>query len=113
MMVQTKHFIELSDIVALRFACKFCDVTMSLSLSNEKLKSGETQMDHFWDKCPNCHRDWLDINGAEYQQILTRATGSLNRLKELLYSETAAKLGVSFLLEIKPEAVPRTISPNP
>ncbi len=105
MTIQTKHFIELSDILALRFVCKKCDTALSLSLADEKLRT-DNSTNQFLAECPNCHEDWFSVAGNNYEPILRRATAALSRLKELLYSDSAAKLNVSLGWEIKADAVP-------
>lgn len=106
MTIQTRHFIEVSDLLALRFVCKKCDATLSLLLSDDKLKTGENRVKNFIDRCPSCGCDWFDIGQSSYEQVITRVTASLNRLIELMNSETAKSLGASLIFEIKPGAVP-------
>ena len=107
MTIQTKHFIDPSDIVAVKFTCKHCGATLSLALSDEKLKAGENRVKNFIDRCPSCSRDWFDFGVSSFEQVITRATANMNRLIELLTSESGRSLGASVLLEIAPNAVPR------
>src|SRR2546425_1101954 len=48
---QTKHFIELSDVVALRCECKECHASLLLQLP--------AQLSNTIQKCPNCYRPWV------------------------------------------------------
>jgi hypothetical protein len=106
MTIQTKHFIELSDLVALRLVCKHCGATLSLLLSDDKLAAGENSLNTFLSTCPSCHREWAELGGSTYEPTIRKATAALNRLKGLLYGELAEPLGFSLTLEIKPEAMP-------
>jgi hypothetical protein len=104
--IQTKHFIEVSDLLALRFACRYCDATLTLLLSDEKLSTGEHRPQTFLDNCPSCRRPWAEIAGTTYEPIIRKATVALRILQETLYGEAKAPLGFSLMVEIKPEAVP-------
>lgn len=106
MTIQTKHFIELSDLLALRLVCKECGATLTLLLSDEKLATGENRPQMFLSDCPVCHHNWAEIGGSSYEPLIRRATASLHKLKELLHGEAAAPLGFALTLEIRPEAVP-------
>src|ERR1035438_7519634 len=50
MTVQIKRFIELSDILALRFTCKNCGVTLSFPIEDNKLKRDNLN-NQFLDVC--------------------------------------------------------------
>ena len=106
MTVQTKHFIELSDIVAIRFACKRCGASLSLALSDSKLATGKGAVNNFIDRCPSCSHDWFDLRGSSYEQVVVEATVALNHLSDLLSGQMAPNLGASLVLEIKAEAIP-------
>src|SRR4051794_34789082 len=58
MTIQTKHFIEVSDIVTIRLSCKRCDSSLLLPL----LENLEPQL---LSTCPQCYKPWVqDSNGA-------------------------------------------------
>jgi hypothetical protein len=106
MTVQTKHFIELTDLVALRFTCKHCEATLSLPLSDIKLSTGENSpINMFLGNCPSCGRGWMLTNGATYEPIVKKFTAALNRLREMLQQEPPAPIGCSLMLELKPESL--------
>ena len=106
MTIQTKHFIELTDLIALRLTCKHCGATLSLLLSDAKLAMGENSQSTFLSSCPSCHRNWADLGETTYEPQIKKATAALNRLTQLLHGESAVPLGFSLTLEITPEAVP-------
>lgn len=91
---QTKVFIELSDITALRLECKRCKATLSLALSNEidvkKLRV-----------CPNCSNPWTML--PEGNTIELTVKGAIDSLKTLAASivRDAFPLGCSLTLEVK------------
>ena len=64
MTIQTKHFIELTDIVALRLVCKNCGTTLSVLLSDAKLTTGENSPNMFLGNCPSCHHSWADLGAC-------------------------------------------------
>ena len=103
MTIQTKHFIDLSDIVALRLVCKYCDASLSVPLSDEKLKT-DNMKNLFLSECPSCGRNWAEAGGSTNEPLITRFTAALNRLRDTF--EAASHIGMTLVLEIKPEAVP-------
>ena len=88
MTTQTRKFIELADIIGMRFDCRKCRT--SLSLPMEKSPNPPSQ-------CPNCRCDWTAMpdgsDGKEEFEMLARAIATVARLR----------LGCAFTLEIKPE----------
>ena len=106
MTIQTKHFIDVSDLLALRFTCKNCDATLSLLLTDDKLSSGQEREKHFIDRCPSCGRNWFDIGHNSYELTVTRATAAINKLSDLLGGQMGKNIGASVVLEIKSDAVP-------
>lgn len=102
MTIQTKRFVELTDILAFRLTCKHCGVTISFPIDDFKLKSDRVNTP-FLAVCPSCHQSWADLGGASYEQLVTRVTAALNRLREVLYGEPPTPLGFSLAIEITPE----------
>jgi hypothetical protein len=102
MTVQIKRFIELSDILALRFTCKNCGVTLSFPIEDNKLKRDNLN-NQFLDVCPGCRHAWADLAGSTYEPVIVRAAVALNRLREVLYGDPPTPLGFSLSLEITPE----------
>jgi len=95
MTAQTKHYIEVSDIIALRCECSDngCHAVLTLPLTRDVGK-------HLL-RCPVCNRRWTELE---------------NNTCEILVSEFAAKVGTlaaqlpnfgfSLSLEIKTEPKP-------
>jgi hypothetical protein len=91
---QTRHFIELSDVIAMRFECKHCRASLELGM---KIEQGTLH------HCPSCHRDWALVNtdgpaGASYEQVFVKFIESINALNVA----AKAPIGFSMTLEIKP-----------
>lgn len=101
MTIQTKHFIEISDIVAVRFVCKHCDAGLTLSLSDPKLSTGAERPQTFLSRCPSCGQDWAQFREADYEPVIRRATVALNELKRILEGDGKVPLGFDFSLEIR------------
>jgi hypothetical protein len=90
MTIQTKHFIDLADIVALRCECKNeeCQTVLLLKLTggiNDSLKL-----------CPKCKRPWALLAESSCEPRIKEFFSAMERLK--LIAET---LGFSMTLEIK------------
>jgi hypothetical protein len=99
---QTKHFIELSDLVALRFQCKKedCGATFTLPLSRA-LNTKKLAM------CPHCERPWLNIAIGEVgERAIWEFAKSLTELARVMNEQSLSFADrVSMVLEIKPDAV--------
>lgn len=106
MTIQTKRFIELTDILALRFTCKHCGATLSLSITDDKLMREQPTM--FLGNCPGCQRPWTNFGGSTNEQLITRVTAALNRLREALAGNPPMPFGFSLGVEITPETIPGT-----
>jgi len=104
MTIQTKRFIELSDILAVRLTCKHCGATLSFPIGDDKLKRDQSSSP-FLSVCPSCHQIWAELGGSSYESVITRTTAALNRLREILHGNPPAPLGFSLVLEITPETV--------
>jgi hypothetical protein len=94
---ETKHFIQLSDIVALCFTCKHCGISLHLGL--DKFQPGVLH------NCPNCHRDWAAVRmdtpgiGRNYESNFSQFVGAIHDLEKLTGDTSPVGFGVS--LEIK------------
>ena len=106
MTIQTKHFIELSDILSIRLEClnPRCRAAISLALS----KDGEFELAKVR-VCPNCSRPWLLIPGGSTIEPTVKTCidsirvtiGAIDAWKEQM---TACGFpGFSLALEIKSE----------
>jgi hypothetical protein len=89
---QTKKFIEISDIVGLRFDCKNPECGASLSLP---LNQGVNRTDTV-QRCPHCGKSWTMLSDADYAV-------QFKRLLDMLRTLSDAPIGCRFSFEIKPE----------
>ncbi len=90
---QTKHFIELPDVVALQFECERCGGTVSLSLA----KDMRLQMLRV---CPNCDRPWMQLpSGSTAELALKDFIAATKTLSDLLGSGQFS--GVQMRLQMK------------
>ena len=88
MTTQTKKFIELADIIGMRFDCRKCRT--SLLLPMEKSPSPPSQ-------CPNCRCDWTAMpDGSDRKE-------DFKTLADAMIAVSRLHLGCAFTLEIKPE----------
>lgn len=88
MTCQNRTFIELSDILSLRFECPGCCCSVAIPIS---------EFNHLPRECPNgCGSDWeaVNANGAR------EAFDELGRAMRLVQDQVA-KAGLSFSLELK------------
>jgi len=95
---QTKHYIELPDILAIRFECKDCGSAVSLPISPNMSFSRLST-------CPNCGRSWLLIMQTSMEPVLKEcaaaiqeATAKLKQHQSIL--EASGFKGFSLSLEI-------------
>ena len=106
MTVQTKRFIDVTDILAIRFTCKGCGTTMVLPITDSKLTS-DRLMGTFLNECPSCHDRWAYLmspaGGKNYAAAVTDTTAALNRLRTLLHGQDAPGLGFTLSMEVTPE----------
>ena len=68
---QTKHYIEIKDLLALRCDCKTCGASLSLPLKEDAARSIEA--------CPACGKVWA--HGENQKQI----GGLLSKLKPFAF----------------------------
>jgi hypothetical protein len=92
---QTKKFIELSDIVGLRFECKNkeCRAILTLPLLDY------SNLNHPLQKCPNCGTGWAVLGTAGFESYIEKFVESTKRMAEQPF-------GFSFMLELKEETKP-------
>jgi hypothetical protein len=91
MTTQTKKYIELSDIVGLRFACKNekCGAVLTLPLAEN------INLTHPLQKCPHCGVGWAVINGSGYEGYVQRFIEGIKRMEQ--------PFGFALTLELKDE----------
>ena len=99
MTLQTKRYIELGDILAIRFECHECHATLSLPIRGSKTNGA--------DSCPNCCSAWVAVNGAkvlditQFTEQIKKLDDVMKRLRELVWKD--ANQGFDLLVEIKAE----------
>lgn len=92
---QTKHYIELTDILALRLECKQCHAALTLlpgDIENRILSV-----------CPSCHYSWAVLSETSYAALFSEFASALGRLTRTLYGHKQmppAPLGFTLTLEI-------------
>lgn len=86
-MTQTKTYIELSDLKALRFECKGCRAVLLLPFTADLSKSIET--------CPKCHKGWTAMENFSYAAEIEAFIRSTNDLLPHLKA-----MGLSLTLEV-------------
>ena len=92
---QTKHLIEPSDIIALRFECKHCHASLTVLAGD--LENRNLQV------CPNCKRGWALLSETSYEAAFSEFVAVLARLTHVLYGHgqlPPAPLGFTMTLEI-------------
>lgn len=99
MTTQTKKFIELSDILALRFECKECHSELLVSSLQDISKRNEQGK---LSNCPVCRRPWASISGSTCELTIAEFLTSLNRLRGMIGThEGAFPAGFSLTVEIE------------
>jgi hypothetical protein len=93
MTAQTRHYIEVSDIIALRCECKNCHAVLALPLAKDVGK-------HLL-RCPVCNRRWTQLEHNTYEILVSEFAAKAEQLSNALPA-----MGLSLTLEIKPEAKP-------
>jgi hypothetical protein len=91
MTTQTKQYIELSDIVALRFECKTkgCEASLVLPINANTANSLK--------KCPKCRQGWTTFENTSHDEDIDTFVNAALRLKGILPA-----LGFNLSIEIKP-----------
>lgn len=94
---QTKKFIEVSDILALRCECRHGKCRTSLTIPVEDVSGREMRL------CPTCKESWAQLLESSYESLITEFVEKLRKLKE-----AEKHLGCGLTLEIKDEQLPVT-----
>jgi hypothetical protein len=91
MTTQTKQYIELSDILALRFQCKTkgCGASLDLPINANTADSLK--------KCPKCRKGWTTLENTSYEGEIDNFVNTALHLKGIL-----SALGFDLSIEIKP-----------
>jgi hypothetical protein len=89
---QTRKFIEIADIIGLRFDCKAKECGASLTLATFEAINRNSPLK----ECPNCGKQWALLTEADYQHEFKTLVDCLRKI-------AAAPMGCVFTLEIKPE----------
>ncbi len=106
---QTKHYIEISDVVAVRGECSRCGATVSIPITVRPLRLEGLR------NCPSCNEPWAQYGTSSIESMIQKFVeqfielqDTLKRLRDLVIDHQ----GRSFLLtlEIKGEAVAPTAS---
>ena len=99
---QTKHFIELGDIVGLRLECrnKHCDASLLIGLDKEagNLSSLLSKDNDVLARCPACKRAWMGEGLATFEAEIKQFLRLMHDVKKL-----DDKIGCSMTFEIDPE----------
>jgi len=75
---QTKHYIEMIDMLALRCDCKHCSASLSLPMVQDVAKCLLT--------CPNCGKQWARLENTTYELTINDFAKKVGELKLLLPS---------------------------
>ncbi len=84
---QTKYYIEVSDIVALRFECRTCRAVLTLPLVADIGKSVL--------RCPKCKNGWTQMEHASHEPLIEEFVRQVDTLAHIVPG-----LGFSFSLEL-------------
>jgi|SRR5271156_3298054 len=94
---QTKKFMELSDILSLRFECKHCGSELLISSLRDIDKKEEQGK---LNDCPVCRREWARVNGSSSESVIAKFLTALNKLRSEL---DTFPFGFSLTLELTNE----------
>jgi Zn ribbon nucleic-acid-binding protein len=91
MTLQTKRFIELSDILSLRFECRNCGATLTIDTrKNFSVPPRE---------CVNCKNDLWGFEDATVDQAIRKLAEDLKLMQRIVDEKNRVAFGFSF--EIK------------
>lgn len=88
---QTKQFIELSDIIALRFDCNHCGASLTIDARKNFSKPPMT--------CVNCKQDLWAYEDAAIEEAIQGFVDNLKLWQRIV--ETPKRTAFAFLLEVK------------
>jgi hypothetical protein len=94
---QTKKFIELSDIIALRFECKNQKCKSTLTTSVRDFRQGTLNA------CPVCKNPWATVNGGSCELAISDFMQAFHKMEKMLGSGGEFPAGFSITLEVKEE----------
>jgi hypothetical protein len=98
---QTKKFIELPDLLNLRFQCKHCQSELLISSSHDLAARKERGR---LNECPVCLQPWASVNGSSCEMTIAEFLDSLNKLRSTLGTQDGAfPAGFTLTIEIKDE----------
>ena len=101
MTTQTKRFIELQDILSLRFECKHCG--SELLVSSLRDLSSREEFGKLND-CPVCRKPWASVSGSTCELTIAEFLTALNKLRGTLGKHSGAfPSGFSLMIEVKDE----------
>jgi hypothetical protein len=101
---QTKHFIELSDIVGIQLECKNPKCSVSLLASGGSIETVSSQGDMTLSRCPTCNHPWTVPSSYPTQMGYDAEIKKLLRMMETIRS-IEDKLGCLLRFEIKGDAI--------
>jgi DNA-directed RNA polymerase subunit RPC12/RpoP len=100
MTVQQKRFIELADIVSMRFECKNCHTSVQIAF--EKFRNGTLY------SCPNCQSEWAYMtNGMAVNNAEAAFVRFIDAAKAIEATCNNAPVGFTVTLEIKESLDPK------
>jgi len=76
---ETKRYIAVSDIIALRLSCKTCGATVTRPM--KEFKRGIDQ------QCGNCHTPWSDTADKLHIEAVERMVGLIKQVEHLVKDE--------------------------
>jgi hypothetical protein len=91
MTTQTLHYIEVSDILALRCECRKCHAVLTLPLSKDV---GDALL-----KCPRCSKPWTRLENSTHEVQVSEFAAKVETLASQL-----PNFGFLLSLEIKGDA---------
>ncbi len=100
---QTKHYVDLSDIVAVRGECCRCRATISIPTSASPLRLEGLR------HCPSCNEPWAQVGASSIESTIQKFVDQFNELQQAVKRVrgiTISKEGGGFMLtlEVKDEA---------
>jgi hypothetical protein len=87
---QTKHYIEVSEILAVRCECKHCHASLSLPLSKNVAEALIA--------CPQCGKGWARLENVSYAALIGKFIDQIE-----LITQGLPAMGFVFSLEIQNE----------
>jgi hypothetical protein len=95
---QTKYFIDVSDIIALRFECKHCHATTSLPISSDiRIESLRA--------CPNCNEPWARMNESSIEIAIKKFVDNFKEFEAVLRRRNEFAPDRGFILSVEIRAV--------